>query len=125
MSDDGREREFLAQSREVLDASAEAIDPATRTRLRAARREALAAAARPRRSWLPAAGLAAAAGAALLAVAVWRSGAPDARDAATGAPQTPVAATPLEPIPLAAAEDLDLYLDLDFFTWLAEDADAG
>ena len=37
----------------------------------------------------------------------------------------PIAAPPVEPVPLAAAEDLDLYLDLDFFTWLAEDADAG
>jgi hypothetical protein len=126
VSDEMRERELLSKSREVLDASVEAIDPATRTRLRAARARAIEAASRRSRSrWLPAAGLVAAASAALLAIALWRAEAPDR----TGEPITevpaPIATAPVEPVPLAAAEDLDLYLDLDFFTWLAEEADAG
>lgn len=124
MSDDTREREFLAQSRKMLDASVEAIDPATRTRLRAARATALAS-ARSRSRWLPVSGLVAAASAALLAIAVWRAGSPAGPGESMAEIPAPIATSPVEPLPLAAAEDLDLYLDLDFFTWLAEDADAG
>lgn len=126
MSDESREREFLAQARSALDASVEAIDPATRTRLRAARTSAIDAPRKPRR-WLPVAGLVAATSAAAVAIAVWRVGSP------TGGPESvapapvpvPIAATPNDSIPVAAAEDLDLFLDLDFYTWLAEDGDAG
>ncbi|MCU0670452.1 MAG: DUF3619 family protein [Myxococcota bacterium] len=126
MSDETREREFLSKTRTVLDAAQDAIDPATRTRLRAARATALAAASARRRSrWVPAAGLLAAASAALVAVAVWRAAdAPGPADPIEAMP-APIAATPAEPIPVAAAEDLDLYLDLEFFTWLAEQGDAG
>jgi len=56
---------------------------------------------------------------------VWRAGdAPGPADPIEAVP-APVAAAPVEPIPVAAAEDLDLYLDLEFFTWLAEEGDAG
>lgn len=126
MSDESREREFLSQSRELLDASVEAIDPATRTRLRAARAAALAAASARRRSrWIPVAALVAAASAALVALALLRAGSPTGAGEPIAALPAPIATPPVEPVPLAAAEDLDLYLDLDFFTWLAEDADAG
>lgn len=124
MSDESREREFLAQARSVLDASAGAIDAATRTRLRAARTSAIETAHTPRR-WRPLAGLVAAASAAIVAIAVWRAATPTTPTGSIATPPAPIAGTPIEPVPLAAAEDLDLYLDLDFFTWLAEDADAG
>ncbi len=125
MSDETREREFLSQSRNMLDASVEAIDPATRTRLRAARATALAS-ARSRSRWLPVTGfVAAASAAALLAIALWRAGSPAGRSASMPEMPAPIATRHVEPLPLAAAEDLDLYLELDFFTWLAEEADAG
>jgi len=117
------ERAFLSKTRDALDASVDAIDPATRTRLRAARARALADARAPRR-WLPVAGFAAAASA-VVAIAVWRAQTPAGPDALIEAAPEPIAGVPVEPIPLAAADDLDLYLDLDFFTWLAEEGDAG
>jgi hypothetical protein len=123
VNDESREREFLAQTRSVLDASVEAIDPATRTRLRAARTGAIER-ARVRRRW-PLAGLVAAASAAIFAIAVWRAATPPKPVESIEAAPAPIAVAPIEAVPLAAAEDLDLYLDLDFFTWLAEDADAG
>lgn len=127
MSDETREREFLARSREALDDAVTAIGPATRTRLRAARAAALeAATAAPRRvRWRTAAVLVAAASAAGFAIASWRMGGPAGPGAAIPAPPAPIATTPIEPAPLAATEDLDLYLDLDFYVWLAEQADAG
>jgi hypothetical protein len=124
VSDETREREFLSQSRNVLDGSVEAIDPATRTRLRAARATALAS-ARSRSRWLPVGGLVAVASAALLVIALWRAGSPAGPGQSIAEMPAPSATHPVEPLPLAAAEDLDLYLDLDFFIWLAEEADAG
>ncbi|HEX9627544.1 MAG TPA: hypothetical protein VGA00_11460 [Acidiferrobacterales bacterium] len=112
MNEHEREQAFLAQARRVLDASAAELDPATRTRLKAARAAALAARG-PRLSWwLPIGGLATAAGAALLAWTLLLS--------------------PVQPAPglehldlLTAADNLEFYSDLEFYTWLAEEADAG
>ncbi len=113
MSDAEREREFLAQTRRALDDSAAEIDPATRARLRAGRADALHRAKRKPLRWLPAASLATAAAAVALALALWRGNAP------------PLAQPAEDLTPLTADDDLDLYLDLDLYTWLEEDADAG
>jgi hypothetical protein len=116
------ERAFLSQIRDALDASADAIDTDTRMRLRAGRARALGA-ARSRTRWLPIAGFATAA--ALVGIAVWRAGTTPGPAAPGPAPQEPIAVQRVEPVPVAAAEDLDLYLDLEFYTWLAEEGDAG
>ena len=113
MSDAEREREFLAQARRALDETAAEIDPATRARLRAGRRLALRGPTRERARWLPAAGLATAAAAVALALVLVR------RDAPPLAQRTDALS------PITADDDLDLYLDLDLYTWLEEDADAG
>ena len=126
MSDETRERDFLAKSRTLLDASVEAIDPALRARLRSARSAALASThQRARVRWVPVAGLLAAAAAAAIVIGVWRADAPRRSEPPLDASRAPIAAHTVEPIPLAAADDIDLFLDLDFFVWLAEQPDAG
>lgn len=114
MNEHEREQAFLANARRVLDASASAVDPATRARLKSARAAALAA-RRPRLSarlnwWLPAGGLATAAAAALLTWSLWLA------PAAPGFEHLDL---------LTAADSLEFYSDLEFYTWLAEEADAG
>jgi hypothetical protein len=113
VSDAEREREFLTQARRTLDDAAAATDPATRARLRDARANALRDAQRRPARWMPAAGFAMASAAVLLAFALWRRDAP------------PLAQPDEDLTPLTAADDLDLYLDLELYTWLDEEADAG
>ena len=108
-----RQDDFLRTTATVLDEAELGIDGATRTRLAAARREALAAAERPRRPlWLlPAGGLAVAATVAALTVGLWQVQPLDDSLAA------------LEDIALLSDEaDPAFYADLDFYTWLAEGA---
>ena len=111
------------RSRELLQASAEALDGRVRSRLNQARHAALAelgsgAAARPFRvpgRWLPVGALA---GAAALALAVWI-----ARPAA--GPGTPLAdALAAEDVELlASGEGPELYADdADFYEWAGSDA---
>jgi hypothetical protein len=115
------EREFTDGVRRALDRAADALDPHVLERLRAARRQALAAArtsARRAPAWRSAAGLAVAGVAALLVGGLlWWS-----------APRPPRPAT------LAGLEDLELlalregpefYADLDFYDWLARGDDEG
>ncbi len=98
------------RAREALDARAEALDGATRSRLRQARAQALARARRPvatapRLRWAVAL-----AAVLLLAVAVvWQ------QQASRLAPE---AVEDLEV--LASSDDLELYQDLDFYLWLDE-----
>jgi len=108
---DEHETRLLRAVRAELDRSAADLDELTLARLRAARRHALAA--RPRRHWLLAGGLAA--GALAAGLAAFLLLAPPA------APPVPG----LEQIDLLSAADLDLYKDLEFYHWLADDRDAG
>ena len=108
-----RQDDFLRTTATVLDEAEHGIDGATRTRLAAARREALAAAERTRRPpWLlPAGGLAVAATVAALTVGLWQVQPVDDGLAA------------LEDIALLSDEaDPAFYADLDFYTWLADGA---
>ncbi len=103
-----RARRLVAAAKDLLDDQLTRLDQPIVDRLRRARREAVEAGPKPpRRLW--AAGLAAAC-VGFLAVSLWIW-----QPAAT------------QPIPdpedleiLASAEDLDLYEDLDFYSWLAD-----
>lgn len=108
-----KESRFIAAAKAELDRSARQLDELTVARLRAARRKALEA--RPRRlAWLAAGGLATAAlTATLVAFLLF----------------TPAAAPPvsgLEQFELLSENDsLELYRDLEFYRWLAENTDAA
>jgi hypothetical protein len=112
MTDD-KESRFIAAAKAELDRSAQQLDELTIARLRAARRNALEA--RPRRlAWLAAGGLATAAlTATLVAFLLF----------------TPAAAPPVagfEQFDLLSENDsLELYRDLEFYRWLAENTDAA
>ena len=110
---------WIRRARELLDASAQALDAATLSRLNRARQSALQA-RRPRwrmPRWMPALGFACG-GALLLAVVLW-------------APQRHGETPPPHPPPLAAEMDIgsaddsiEFYQNLDFYAWLdAQDAD--
>jgi len=106
---------FLRRSRALLDSAEAELDAATRARLRAARRAALARAAQGGASirhqpWLlPAAGLAAAVLVAVLGVRLWAPG-PARGDL-----------SPLEDIVLLSdPADPEFYTDLEFYLWLDE-----
>ena len=115
---DGLER----RGRELLNASADAVDGRVRSRLNQARHAALAeladgAGARPFRvpgRWLPAGALALAA---VLAVAVWV-----ARPVPGSAPQLADALVAEDAEMLASSEGPDLYADdADFYEWAGSD----
>lgn len=114
------DREFEARARSAFDASVEALDAATRSRLTQARHRALAARqARP--AWLSLAVPAGAVAAALLAVALWTG-----RDVGLAPPPqaTTVQGEWLDL--LAAGEDLDLLgEDPEFYAWAASVAEVG
>lgn len=98
--------------RQALDQRVEALDAATRTRLRHGRQAALAA-ARPERRFPGAAPLLAgglALALLLVGVLAWR---------AWQTPPVPPALEDLEM--LASGEELDLYRDLDFYLWLEQE----
>lgn len=104
--------------RERTRRAADELDAATASRLRAARTAALAQLDRKPRhagAWLLPAGVAA--GAALAAVLVMRTG------TEPPAPLQHAAAEDLEI--LLSGEDLELYADLDFYQWLEAEDDAG
>jgi hypothetical protein len=108
---DERDTPLLRAVRDELDLRAADIDELSLARLHAARRRALAV--RPRRVWLLAGGVAAGALAAALAVFV-----------VLAPPATPPAPG-LEQIDLLTTADLDVYRDLEFYHWLADNGDAS
>jgi hypothetical protein len=115
---DPQDEAFERRARELFDASVDGLDAATRARLAAARRAAVAETGSRRvaswRGWAP---VAIAASAALVAVIVWREPG-DAPPATVG----PAAAPALDALELVAAgDDLDLVAeDLEFYAWLDE-----
>lgn len=114
MSDKEGEQKFVDQVRRVLDRSVDELDGAMRARLARARAMAQAPRARHAMPWWPVTGLAIAAGVGALAWVLWF-----AAPAPTGAPG-------LENLDLLTAGDsLELYSDLEFYSWLAGVQDAG
>ena len=116
MTQDNREAVFVDKVRMALDDSAEAIDGATLSRLRQARAQALAAGSVRQRSsrrvwtWVPAGGAALTSIGILSAILYLHTG---------GTPQKNGAGEELE---LALSGDSpDLYQELDFYQWLAEE----
>ncbi len=108
---------WIAQARQLLDASARDLDAATASRLNRARQSALALKTRRRsQRWLLPAGLASAC-ALLLAFAIWpqQHGKISAVSAATSAAamgtMSDADATPADDTP-------EFYQDLEFYAWL-------
>lgn len=115
----------IQRSRAVFEAQVDATDAATRTALRARRREALTrGTGTPRRWWWPAGGLVTAA----LVVALYLPRQPDAPTlpppAATplvaAGPPPASAQAPAEAAALTEAATLELENDAEFYAWLAQ-----
>lgn len=106
------EERFIARVKEHLDQGASELDPAVQARLRHARYQALR---HPSQGipWLwPMTGLATAC-TALIVTILWWPSSPD--------PMVDGPAQVVEDIEVLIAEDqLDLYEDLEFYAWLAE-----
>lgn len=118
--DDARDAALERRARELFDASVDALDAGTRSRLARARQATLAEVESRRRPawqwWVPAA---VAASAALVAVLVWRAPEPAAPAIAHSVNGDAVDAFEL----VAAGDDLDLVTeDLAFYAWLDEGA---
>ena len=115
MKDD---EELIARAQLEVEREVEGLDAATRARLNAARRSALAELDAPRRGvafgWAP---VSAAAAVAVIAVGVALNRGPATVEVAEPATEIEV---------LLADEELALYdEDLEFYAWLDEQADAG
>jgi len=116
----GRDEEFLNRVRTELDRNADGLDELTVARLRAARRQALDA--HPRRfGWLSTGRGLALAGGGIAATAVTAGLVAMLLLAPAAVPPT----NGLDQIELLAEADLDVYDNLEFYRWLAEQQRAG
>jgi hypothetical protein len=118
MTNRNDETAFIAKLKAILDGSVDALDAPTRARLRAVRRQALAQARAPRgfapRWFVP---LGAAAVLAVVAVLdLWWL---------PPATPPPLAASAEDAELLFAADNLELYQNLDFYRWLAAKERSG
>lgn len=114
MSPDAKENTFISASKAVLDESVRDLGPGVERRLRQARYRALEAKSKPFRWLLPASGFAAVS-VAILAGALWLF-----------QPSRPVPVQGVEDIEiLSSGENLELFDDLEFYRWLAEQNPAG
>jgi hypothetical protein len=112
------ERQFVARARASLEARSQQLSPAQAGRLRAARRTALAGSRRHRyRIWLPATATAMVVALALLFTGLPRQDAEPPLSLAHNAFEQ--SAEDLEM--LTRDEPLELYRDLDFYYWLAQE----
>ncbi len=113
MTDKTSEREFVARIRTALDQSIEQLDPGIRSRLRRGRHEALArkAVSSPRRRpWRWGAAMVAATAAATLVLLVPIN---------PRHTQSPLAA--IDDLEMLAASDpLEIYEDMEFYSWLSD-----
>ena len=117
---ENRDRELVQRAREIHEQACANVDARTHARLAAARRNAVAAAPTHshKRVWLPAAG-AMAACALAVGVILWRpaSAPPHAR--------TQQVASADAELPLDAdSKQMDLYQNLEFYQWLAQQPDS-
>ena len=119
MNIEKREKEFLQRIKQELDVAAEELDPLTLARLKSCRMRALEKANQggwrfadiPR--WVTAGGFATVT-VAIVAVSLW-----------TAAPwRNMVAVHPEDREIVASQEQFELYDDLEFYRWLAENGDA-
>lgn len=111
-----RDHELVRRAREIHAQACAGVDTRTNARLAAARRNALSAAraSSHRRVWLPAAG-AMAACALAVGVILWRPA-----PSPSPAQNRPVASAEAE-LPLEAdSKQMDLYQNLEFYQWLAQ-----
>lgn len=117
---DQSEQKFLERSRATFDRSVAELDPAVCARLARARRAALANIAQPASrhlawGWLPA-GAVASIAVGLFVTLLWIKPAPDH-------PVALIAENSADLDILLAEDDLDLYADLEFYTWLDSQPD--
>lgn len=116
-TDSDRDDDFVASAKQLFDQSVVSLDGEARSRLTRSRHAALAAAGAagiPRGRWLPAAGVAAVAGAALV---VWSGGfLVDEADLPNGVSDVEI---------LLTQESLEMLEELEFYSWmeLAGEAD--
>ncbi|MEO6968744.1 MAG: hypothetical protein ABI132_09895 [Rhodanobacteraceae bacterium] len=118
------DRAVETRAREIFGDACAHVDARIGARLASARREALAAAPQPShpRIWLPAAGAVAACA---LALGVLWFHADPGSTANMHAQKTQLAAATDAGMPIDAdAEQLDLYQNLDFYQWLAQQPNA-
>lgn len=111
---------FLREATDTLDSSLEQIDGATRTRLRAIRREALTGLDRRRSPvwWMAAGGLAASVLVAVLSVVLWET---------NTAHEMPLAGLSGEAVLddmvlLGDSEEPEFFEELEFYMWLDDEA---
>ena len=108
------EEQLILETRRVLDAGLETLPPSVINRLRLARQQTLAGEVRTHRPWLAfprwvtAGGLATAA-VAILTVSLW-----------VAVPRQQHRALDAELERITTKEQLELYEDLEFFRWLAD-----
>jgi len=117
---DNRNRELVQRARAIYSEACANVDAHTHARLAAGRRNAMTAAQAPshKRVWLPAAG-AMAACALAVGVILWRPA-----SAPSPAQGQQAAASDAE-LPLDAdSKQMDLYQNLEFYQWLAQQPDA-
>ena len=114
------DEEFASNLKETFDESVDALDAATLSRLNRSRHAALAELAEPRkrrRSWMPAAGMAAAV---LLAVIVLQL--------PTGIRSVPGVASVTDMEILLDEDSIEMFEELEFYSWMDDvqtDIDVG
>ena len=114
MKHEPQEQKFVSFAKQTLDDSIQNLDSQTLLRLQSARKTARSANATPR-SWGQPAWVAAAASLAIFTIAVWSTDSPEI-----------TTALPFEDVDiLASADGWELYEDLEFYSWLAEDDQTG
>jgi len=114
MSTDAEEKAFITKTKSVLEESAQGLDSEVERRLGQARYRALEVRPRTLR-WLVPAGGFAAASVAILAVALWWTQ-PSRHAPVQGVEDLEI---------LASGENLELFDDLEFYHWLAEQHPGG
>lgn len=114
MTEPDQDKQFTEFAKRTLDQSVQDLDSETRSRLSSARQTELSQSFKPRWSFYPAWGIAAAC-AALLTFTLWEAQPP------------PVIATlSIDDVEiLASADGWEFYEDLEFYSWLAENDQTG
>ncbi|MFQ5935047.1 MAG: hypothetical protein ACE5LB_01375 [Acidiferrobacterales bacterium] len=117
---ENKDQALVEAAKQTLDEAERGLGPGVRTRLRAAREQALAAGGLGRwwqrpQGWLPLGAMATAVTVLAIAAVMWLS-----------LPRATVPELGVEDIDLLAAQDsIDFYSDLDFYYWLATMNDAA
>ena len=114
MKDETQEHKLVNFAKKTLDRSIQNLDSHTLSRLQSARQTARSANAESL-SWGQPAWVVAVAGLVIFTIAVWSTDSPEI-----------TTALPFEDVDiLASADGWELYEDLEFYSWLAEDDQTG